>query len=138
MADFIFDEEALQEVCSVYEKIPGRSWPLDIPANPYITSNREFLDRFGSQLVSDPDLVESITSALFSLYLGADEIGIFGLEFENENSALKAAEIMKSDYTDKHRFKLFHKGNIIIHLWQNTADDPCLEILQQQIENLLQ
>ena len=101
LAGFIFKNQELPGNCRRVSVKPGEELPCGVKGNPFVSSERQFLDCFARMLVEvdDESLVAATRSALFSLYREKGEIGICGLEFESETSASQAAVLLRKKNT---------------------------------------
>jgi len=134
LAGFIFKDQELPGNCRIVSVKPGEELPCGIKSNPFVSSERQFLDCFARMLVDDESLVAATRSALFSLYKEKGEIGVCGLEFDSETSASQTATLLREKNTDVKRFAIFQKGRIAILLWRDDETDTCFDRLKEAIE----
>ncbi len=133
LAGFIFKNQELPGNCRRVSVKPGEKLPCGVKSNPFVSSERQFLDCFARMLVDDESLVAATRSALFSLYREKGEIGICGLEFDSETSASQAAVLLRKKNTNIKRFAIFQKGRIVILLWRDDETDTSFDRLKEMI-----
>jgi len=137
LSDFIFKDDCPME-CDGYISDPGESYPFSISSNPYLSSNPDFLDLFSSQLLQGDEIIATdVRTGLFSVIGGSSEIGLFGLEFITDTTALWAKEQLTNSNPDPARFKIYAIDKVIIQLWSDSPEDPCFNRISQKIENLV-
>lgn len=134
LRDFIFEEQELPVNCRIVPIRSGEELPCGVKSNPLISTERQFLNCFSMMLVRDESLAAATHSALFSLYIEKGEVGIFGLEFDSDASASKAAELLLNENVDTQRFSVFQKGQIVIFLWRDDLTDTCFYGLKELIK----
>ena len=125
--DFVFTASELPEACSVVkvdlqvaEGYP--SWLSKISSNPFLSSDREFVDGFVGVVIPDTELASSAISALFAIYYEDtenNEIGLFGYEFDSDTHAWQAAALIIEQGDDPDGFAVFLVENIVIYVWRD-------------------
>jgi hypothetical protein len=137
LADFIFENHQLPGTCRLVPIEPGEPLPCEFKSNPFLSEEREFLDCFVRNFVSDNEtLIAATRSALFSVYLENDEIGVFGLELESETSTNQAANLLQQEMqetTESQRFTIFQKDRLVIQVWRDNETDVCFDRLKELI-----
>ncbi len=133
LSEFIYKNQ-LPDGCLQYSAAGATSFPFNIASNPYLSSNPGFVKSFAGQLLNyDQTLANAVTSGLFSVFEGEHEIGLFGLEFDSEQSAATADSLLKSDNPDLSRFRVFQKNKLLIQLWSIDTSDSCFVSLSAAI-----
>ncbi len=138
LEEFVFLEEELPDGCNLKQVINTGNLPCNAQSNPFISSDRIFLDCFIGRLIQDSTLVQNVKRGLFSIYEDKAEIGIFGLETDSEKTAkLILNRLMKKKPNDDSS-KLIQSGKIIIWLWKdqgkNSSFDELTKLINARID----
>ncbi len=134
LEDFVFLAQELPDGCKIKPIASNARLPCDIKTNPFISSDRKFLDCFAGNLVQDPTLIQHVKKGLFSVYLDQAEIGIFGLEVDSEKTAeLILKGMIKSNPNNKSS-KLIQSGKIILWLWKDKGENNSFNELKKLID----
>lgn len=134
LEDFVFAEEELPAGCSIKQVTDNDHLPCNAEANPFISSDRIFLDCFSGNLVRDATLAQNVKRGLFSIYEDQAEIGIFGLEIDSEKTAkLIINGLMKNNPNDESS-ELIHSGTIVIWLWKDKGENSSFNELKKLIK----
>ena len=134
LEDFVFSPEELPEGCSLKLVASEDVLPCKATSNPYISSERSFLDCFTKRLIKDSALVQQVTKGLFSVYEGDSELGIFGLETASEATTTLILKDIQSNNPDDQGMELMQSGNILIWLWHDQSKTKTFDELKTLIE----
>ena len=133
LADFVFEVQQLPEGCILASLKSDEDTPCGVQSNPLVSSERQFLDCFAGELLHDEILVADVHSGLFSVYVGKDEIGVFGLEFSSPILASQGASLLRKENSEPQRFAVFQKERIVILLWRDDESDACFDRFKELI-----
>ena len=134
---FIFKDYELPDGCRL-KTVEKDELPFGAQSNPYLSSDRQFLDNFAKKMFRDEEsLVAATRTALFSVYWSDNEIGIFGFQFNSEESAQKAANFLNTDIRGDNA--CYSEGKVVIFLWNDGAYNPyskIKELVKTRLRNL--
>ena len=145
LSDFMLAASDLPETCQLRLRgldLPANeedpSWLKKVKSNPFVSSDREFLDGFvGLVGISDSALVSSVVSALFAIYFEGpedNELGLYGYEFDSVEHAAQAAPfVIRYQLRDPSHAAAFLQSNIVIFLWHDNVSDDCFASLKDLI-----
>lgn len=119
LEDFVFSQEVLPDGCSLKVVASNDRLPCQAKSNPFISSERSFLDCFTKRLIQDPTLVQQVNRGLFSVYEAKSEMGIFGLATDSETTTELILKDIQTNHPDDESMELFQSGNILIWLWHD-------------------
>ena len=134
LEEFIFLEEELPDGCNLKQVIDTNNLPCNAKANPFISSDRIFLDCFIGSLIRDSTLAQNVKRGLFSIYEDQAEIGVFGLETDSEKTAKLIVNRMKKKNPNDESSKLIQSGKIIIWVWKDKGENRSFDALKKLID----
>ena len=134
LEDFVFSKEELPHGCRLKSVAKNELLPCEAKANPFISSERSFLDCFTRRLIKDSTLIQNVKRGLFSVYEDQSEIGVFGLETDSKKtSKLILNDIMTNNPNDE-SMELIQSGKILIWLWHDKGKTNSFNELKKLVE----
>jgi len=150
--DFAFKASELPEACSVLSVMSSQPekedppWLGKITSNPFVSTDREFVDAFVDAWMSDwlsiPDVSQGIVAALFAIYYEGEvsnEIGIFGGDFDSKSHFDQVADAIATgiDTRDKpwasdHAVYVLNKT--VLFIWRDSRGGDCFSQLKTLVE----
>jgi hypothetical protein len=124
LESLIFPQDVLPANCMLRETPPGETLPYNIPSNPHVSSDRQFVHDFSSPVFSEDSGITTadIREALYSVYLCSEkEIGIFAWRFANDDQARAGMKVLSRGI--KSSYRISSAGSILVLQWSDAADD---------------
>ena len=143
LAELTFGSDGLQE-CELAAVPPDAELPCGAPGNPFVTSERAYLNCFGGMLLAPhqhhrhrgsedggegskssatSELLAELEEFLFSVYHGGGEAGIFGLRFSESQAAQRAAALLRGRSGEHAKVHL--KDNLVVRVWHDEGGAGC-------------
>jgi hypothetical protein len=135
LEDFVFSQEELPGGCKLKLVESSDLLPCGATANPYISSERSFLDCFTKRLIKDSTLIQSVKRGLFSVYEAQSEIGVFGLEADSEKTSKLILKDIKKNYPNDESRELIQSGKILIWLWHDKEKTNSFNEIKKLIDS---
>lgn len=133
LEDFVFSKEELPDGCKLKLVVNNDRLPCEAKANPFISSDRSFLDCFTKRLIQDSTLIQNVKRGLFSVYEDQSEIGIFGLETDSKKATKLILDNIMTNYPSDENRELIQSGKILIWLWQDNGETKSFNELKELI-----
>jgi len=134
LENFVFQEQELPNGCKLKPVASNDRLPCAATSNPFISSERSFLDCFTRQFVRDSALIQSVKRGLFSVYEDQSEIGIYGLETDSEETTRLILNHIETNYPNDESGEFFQSGKILIWLWHDKGKPNSFDDLKKLIE----
>ena len=134
LEDFVFQEQELPNGCKLKTVASNDRLPCEATSNPFISSERSFLDCFSRQFVRDSTLIQSVKRGLFCVYEDQSEIGIYGLETDSEETTQLIQNYIETNYPNDESGEFFQSGKILIWLWHDREKTNSFNELKKLIE----
>ncbi len=134
LEDFVFSKEELPDGCRLKSVVNSDLLPCEAKANPFISSERSFLDCFTRRLIMDSTLIQNVKRGLFSVYEDQSEIGIFGLETDSKKTSKLILKDITTNYTNDESMELIQSGKILIWLWHDKGKTNSFNELKKLVE----
>ncbi|MBX2826526.1 MAG: hypothetical protein KTR22_00075 [Flavobacteriaceae bacterium] len=138
LEDFVFTQELLPKNCSFKEVTEGARLPCKATTNPYVSNDPAFVNCFAGMMLRDEALTQKVKKALFSVYMDTNEVGVFGLEADSEESALQIVAHLEDKAPNDEGSSLLQSGPIVILLWQDRGKTEAYETLKSLIEKQME
>jgi hypothetical protein len=105
--------------------------------NPYLSTEAEFVDVI-AQIASQGRLDggEGIRAALYALYVGESEVGLYGLEAKSSADADRLEGVLRGiwAYNDRlGRARVHRKGKVLVVVWNNGVSPSCWEAVNAEV-----
>lgn len=105
--------------------------------NPYLSTDVEFVDAM-AQLASQGRLAggEGIRAALYALYLGESELGLYGLEAASPADADRVEGVLRNIWAYNERFgrtRVHREGKVLVVAWHNGVSPSCWEAVNARV-----
>lgn len=134
LEDFVLASQELPNGCTLKPVGDSENLPCKAEGNPFVSSDRTFLDCFAASLIMNPSLVKNTQKGLFSIYEDQAEIGLFGLEMDTEKNAELVFEGMTAKIPNDNSIKLFQAGKVVLFMWKDQGQNDSFDEMQQMIE----
>ncbi|MEP0265670.1 hypothetical protein [Dokdonia sp.] len=133
LENFVFSKEELPDGCKLKLVANNSRLPCKATANPFISSDRGFLDCFTKRLIQDSTLVQQVKRGLFSVYEGQSEIGIFGLETDSKKTTTLILDNIMANSPNDGSMEFIQSGKILIWLWRDREETNSFHELKKLI-----
>ena len=99
--------------------------------NPYLSTDSEFVDVL-ARIASQGRLLggEGVRAALYALYLGESEVGLYGLEAASPTDADRLEGVLRGIWAHNERLgraRVHREGNVLFVVWHNGVSPACWE-----------
>ena len=124
LESLVFTQDVLPANCMLRKAAPGEMLPHNIPSNPYVSSDEQFIHDFSSPIFSRDSGINTadIREALYSVYLCSEkETGIFAWRFASNEQARAGMKALSSGI--KSSYRISSAGSILVLQWSDNADD---------------
>ncbi|MBK8725243.1 MAG: hypothetical protein IPL96_04070 [Holophagaceae bacterium] len=100
-------------------------------ANPYLSSDAEFVDTL-ARIASQGRLGGGVgvRAALYALYLGESEVGLYGLEAASTADADRIEGVLRGTWAlnaSLGRARVHREGKVLVVVWNNGVSPSCWE-----------
>lgn len=110
---------------------PIRHVPRDVLRdNPYLSTDVEFIEAIAHSASQGQIGGEGIRAALYAVYLGERELGLYGLEASSTTDANRLERALHEIWAHNERLgraRIHHKGKVLVVLWNDGASSSCWE-----------
>jgi hypothetical protein len=105
--------------------------------NPYLSTDAEFVEAI-AQIGSQSRLGggRGIRAALYALYLGESEVGLYGLEAASPADADRIEGVLRGIWAHNEglgRARVHRKGRVLIVTWHNGVSPSCWEAVNAEV-----
>jgi hypothetical protein len=105
--------------------------------NPYLSTDAEFVDVI-AQIASQGRLGggEGIRAALYALYLGESELGLYGLEAASPADADRLEGVLRGIWAHNEslgRARVHREGRVLVVAWNNGVSPSCWEAVNARV-----
>lgn len=106
-------------------------------ANPYLSTDAAFVDviaRYASQGRLGGG--EGVRAALYALYLGEGQVGLYGLEAESPADADRLEGVLRAMNAFNERLglaRVYREGNVLVVVWHRGASPSCWETVNAEV-----
>ena len=105
--------------------------------NPYLSTEAEFVDAL-ARVASQGRLGggEGIRTALYALYLGESEVGLYGLEAASPADADRLEGVLRGIWAHNEglgRARVHREGEVLVVVWNNGVSVSCWEAVNAEV-----
>jgi len=105
--------------------------------NPYLSTDAAFVDVM-AQIASQGRLGggEGIRAALFALYVGESELGLYGLEAASPADADRVEGVLRGIWAHNEglgRARVHREGEVLVVAWHNGVSPSCWEAVNARV-----
>jgi hypothetical protein len=105
--------------------------------NPYLSTDAEFVDVL-ARIASQGRLAggEGIRAALYALYLGESEVGLYGLEAASPADADRVEDVLRKIWAHNEglgRARVHREGKVLVVVWNNGVSPSCWEAVNARV-----
>ena len=136
MKKLIFSPDQLPEGCAMGSVKPGEELPFGIKTNPYISTDRDFVEPFIKGMMDTALQADDVEEALFSVYHSTDEIGVFAFRFKSSDAAEKMEDVSQ-EYDDDIRW-IIRANELLVMVWWDAPDDPAVPYIKKLVKDVLE
>jgi hypothetical protein len=108
-----------------------------LPDNPYLSTDREFVDAI-AQISSQSRLAggEGIHAALYALYLGERQLGLYGLEAASAADADRIEGVLRKIWAHNDRLgraRVHRENKVLVVAWHDGVSPSCWEAVNAKV-----
>lgn len=108
-----------------------------LPANPHLSTDSAFVAVL-AQIASQGRLAggEGVRTALYALYLGESEVGLYGLEAASPADADRIEGVLRAIWVHNEsleRARVHREGNVLVVAWNNGVSPSCWESVNAKV-----
>ena len=105
--------------------------------NPYLSTDAEFVDLI-ARMASQGRLAggEGIRAALYGLYLGENEVGLYGLEAASTADADRLEGVLRGIWSHNEglgRARVHREDRVLVVAWNNGVSPTCWEAVNAEV-----
>lgn len=134
--DFVYEQQELPDNCEIKGISPEDNLPCDSKQNPFISSDSIFINCFVYTLTEDIEISAQVKTALYSIYQGYGEIGLFGFELTTEQAANDLVILIEEMGTFT-QGNIYQSAELVIILWNDMLRDEVFPEFRKLIEKSL-
>src|SRR5262245_30002835 len=111
-----------------------------LKANPYLSTDAEFVDVLARIASQDRLGGEGIRAALYALYLGETQVGLYGLEAASTTDAERVEGVLRAIWAHNEglgRARVHREGKVLVVAWHDGVSPSCWEAVNARVEELL-
>lgn len=104
--------------------------------NPYLSTEAEFVDVVARIASQDRFNGEGVRAALYALYLGESEVGLYGLEAASPADADRLEGVLRKIWAHNEllgRARVHRKGKVLVVVWNNGVSRSCWEAVNAAV-----
>ena len=108
--------------------------------NPYLSTDTEFVDVIAKMSSQGRLGGEGIRAALYALYLGESELGLYGLEAASPTDADRLEGVLRGIWAHNEslgRARVHREGKVLVVVWHNGVSPSCWEAVNARVEERL-
>jgi hypothetical protein len=101
-----------------------------LPVNPYLSTDAEFVDAIAHRASQGRLGGEGIRAALYALYLGESELGLYGLEAASTADADRLEGALRGIWAYSEslgRARVHREGKVLVVVWHGGVSPSCWE-----------
>lgn len=98
--------------------------------NPYLSTDAEFVDVLARIASQDRADGEGVRAALYALYLGETQLGIYGLEAASTADADRLEGVLRGIWAHNEglgRTRVYREGKVLVVVWHDGVSSSCWE-----------
>lgn len=112
-----------------------------VRANPYLSTDREFVNLL-TRVASQDRLPggKGVRAALYALYLGEREVGLYGLETASRADADRVEDVLRKIWSHNASLELaqvHRRGNVLVVVWSAPDSPSCWEAMNARVAEIL-
>jgi hypothetical protein len=105
--------------------------------NPYLSTDAEFVDVM-AQIASQGRLGggEGVRAALYALYRGESDVGLYGLEAASPADADRIEGVLRKIWAHNEsleRARVHREGKVLVVVWNNGVSPSCWEAVNARV-----
>jgi hypothetical protein len=104
--------------------------------NPYLSTETEFVDVVARIASQDRFNGKGVRAALYAIYLGESEVGLYGLEAASPTDADRLEGVLRRIWAHNERLgraRVHRKGEVLVVVWHNGVSRSCWEAVNAAV-----